>query len=356
MPESTASPSGSSSTTATGQPYIGGQAVIEGVMMRAPGCMSVAARRPDGTIALVARPITSKLATSKLRKVPGVRGVATLVESLSLGYWALNWSAERQFEDEEDEDAVQESNSGAGGRIALGITFLIGIGLFKVLPQVGASLTADWLSLDLGVADWEFHALTGAFQLTIFTGYIVGISLMKDIRRTFEYHGAEHKTIFAYEAGLPLTVANVRMQSKLHQRCGTTFLIVVVAVSIVLGSIVVPLVLPAGVEGIGAWLLTLAIRISLLPLIAAISYELQRFSARYCTTGPLRVLLWPGFLYQRITTREPDDRQIEIAIAAMQRAIVFTDSADGSTEDKHDEFDSFDELADEFGLSQAQAA
>src|SRR5690606_9728773 len=132
----------------------------------------------------------------------------------------------------------------------------------------------------------------------------------------FQYHGAEHKTIYAYEKGLPLTVENVRKQSTLHPRCGTTFLIVVILVSIVAGSVATPLLLP-NMQGLEAQLLTLAIRIALLVPIAAVSYELQRLSARYCTRGPLRILLWPGFLFQKITTREPDDSQIEIAIAAM---------------------------------------
>src|SRR6185369_16291040 len=135
----------------------------------------------------------------------------------------------------------------------------------------------------------------------------------------FHYHGAEHKTIYAYEAELPLTVENVRKQSPLHPRCGTTFLITVVIISVVLGSIITPLVLP-NATGLVGQLETLALRISLLPLIAAVSYELQRLSARYCTTGPLRVLLYPGFLFQKITTREPDDSQIEVAIVAMQAA------------------------------------
>jgi uncharacterized protein YqhQ len=170
------------------------------------------------------------------------------------------------------------------------------------------------------VQDWRFHGLTGAFKLLIVTAYMVILSRIPDVRRVFQYHGAEHKTIFAYEQGLELTVPNVQAQSTLHPRCGTTFLILVVVVSIVVGSVVTPLVLP-NVEGMLAQVLTLLLRIALLPLIAAVSYELQRFSARYCTRGPLRVLLWPGFAFQLITTREPDDAQVEVAIAAMLTAI-----------------------------------
>lgn len=294
------------------KPYIGGQAVIEGVMMRAPGCMSVAVRKPDGTIAVTEGPMISRL--GKAWKLPFVRGVGTLVESLSLGYRALRFSAEQQLTEEERKEA---SGSGRG---ALFLSTLLALGLFIALPQMAAAGTGRLFGFDLGVQDWKFHALTGGFKLLVLTAYLFAISRLPDVRRVFQYHGAEHKTIFAYEAGLPLSVENVRKQSTLHPRCGTTFLIVVVLVSIVVGSIVTPLLIP-NMQGIEAQILTLGIRIALLPPIAAISYELQRLSARYCTRGPLQVLLWPGFLFQKITTREPDDSQIEIAIAAMRTAM-----------------------------------
>lgn len=297
---------------ASTQPYIGGQAVIEGVMMRAPGCMSVAVRKPDGSIAVTEGPMVSRF--GKAWKLPFVRGVGTLVESLSLGYRALRFSAEQQLTEEE---RAKEGGSGNG---ALFLSTLLALGLFMALPQGAAAGTARLFGLDLGVQDWRFHALTGGFKLLVVTTYLFAISRIPDVRRVFQYHGAEHKTIFTYEQGLPLTVENVRRQSTLHPRCGTTFLIVVIFVSIVVGSIVTPLVLP-NVQGIEAQILTLGVRIALLPPIAAISYELQRLSARYCTRGPLQVLLWPGFLFQKITTREPDDSQIEIAITAMRTAM-----------------------------------
>ena len=238
----------------------------------------------------------------------------------------------------------------------MGIATVFALLLFMALPQLGASLTGTWLGLDLELQDWRFHALTGGFKLLVLTGYLTVISTMKDIRRTFQYHGAEHKTIFAYEAGLELTVENVRKQSTLHPRCGTTFLIVVILVSIVLGSIATPLLLP-DIEGKGAWVLTLLIRIGLLPLIAAVSYELQRLSAKYCTTGVFRVLLWPGFLFQKITTREPDDSQIEIAISAMRTAMWRAEKgAEAPSDGGLHEFDSFDAFLDELpGLRAAEA-
>ena len=294
------------------KPYIGGQAVIEGVMMRAPGCMSVAVRKPDGAIAVTEGPMSSRL--GKAWKLPLLRGVGTLVESMSLGYRALRFSAEQQLTEEE------RAQAGGSGRGALILSTLLAVAFFIALPQAAAAGTGKIFGLDLSVQDWRFHALTGGFKLLVFTAYLGAISQMRDIRRVFQYHGAEHKTIYAYEQGLALTVENVRKQSTLHPRCGTTFLIVVIIVSVVLGSIVTPLLLP-NVQGTEAQILTLGIRIALLPPIAAISYELQRLSARYCTRGPLRVLLYPGFLFQKITTREPDDAQIEIAISAMHAAI-----------------------------------
>jgi uncharacterized protein YqhQ len=326
------------------KPYIGGQAVIEGVMMRAPEGLSVAVRRPDGTIAVLEGKLPSE--QSGLRKIPGVRGIVTLVESMSVGYRALSFSAQQQEAsiattaltmlsawvvaaiDVETEatkpktpapSLEKEEGTSLAQRGALLLSTLFALGLFIALPQGLTVALSRLLGLDLSPADWRFHAVTGAFKLAVLTGYLVAISRIEEIRRVFHYHGAEHKTIYAYEKELPLTVENVRKQSRLHPRCGTTFLITVVIISVILGSIVTPLVLP-NASGVVGQLETLALRISLLPLIAAVSYELQRLSARYCTTGPLRVLLYPGFLFQKITTREPDDAQIEVAIVAMQAA------------------------------------
>lgn len=293
------------------KPYIGGQAVIEGVMMRGPSCMSIAVRRPDGSIAVDEGPIDSKLG-AKLAKLPLLRGVLMLVESLTLGMRALNFSARHAFPEEE---AAEEGS----GRFTALISIVIALALFIALPQGLATGLGRLLGLELGLSDAGFHALTGAFKLAVFLAYLVFVRRIPEMRRVFQYHGAEHKTIHAYEAGLPLSAENVRAQSTLHPRCGTTFLVVVILVSIVLGSVVTPLVLP-GAEGLLGQAQVLALRIGLLPVIAAVSYEFQRFSARHCTRGPLRALLWPGFLFQKITTIEPDEDQIEIAIAALDAA------------------------------------
>ena len=341
------------------RPYIGGQAVIEGVMMRSPTGMAVAVRRPDGTLVVKEGPVVGS--TDAWRKLPLIRGVNTLVESMSLGMRALSFAADQQMIEAPSETAVaatpgtgpatsagattvdagpKPSESGAS-RIAMGISMLFGLGLFMALPQGLAAGLIHLTGWNLGVQDFGFHAITGTFKLLVLTTYLVFISRFDEIARVFQYHGAEHKTIFAYEAGLPLTVANVKAQSTLHPRCGTTFLIVVVILSIIVGSVVTPLVLPHAEGGLGQ-LQALLLRISLLPLIAALGYEFQRFSARYCSTGPLRFVNYPGFLYQKITTREPDERQIEVAIAAMQSAVYREKSANKSHEEVIETFTSLE--------------
>lgn len=321
--------------------YIGGQAVIEGVMMRAPKCLTVAVRRPDGALVVREGPLRAKYLTGPFSKIPGLRGVVMLVESLSLGYGALRFSVEQQMTEEERKEA------GEGGGAAW-ISMVFALGLFILLPQGMTSGLAKLLGASWDLTSPMFHLVTGGFKLLVFTTYLTLISLLKDVRRVFQYHGAEHKTIFAYEAGLPLTVENVRAQSTLHPRCGTTFLVIVIAVSIVLSAISAPLLLPDA-KGTSGWIMTFLLRVLLLPFVAAISYELQRLSARYCTTGPLRVLLYPGFLFQKITTREPDDAQLEVAIAAMETARVRDEVLAKKTQDEPDRvhvFQGFSSFAD----------
>ena len=295
------------------KPYIGGQAVIEGVMMRAPCGLSVAVRRPDGSLVLREQPYETAFDRGIWKK-PLFRGVATLVESLRIGFRALNFSAEQQMTEEE-----RAETGSASSKLAMVAVTLFAIGLFVALPQLLATGSGKLLNIDFGLTDANFQLVIGGYKLLVVFAYLMAISLMPDVRRTFQYHGAEHKTIHAWEAELPLTVENVRAQSTLHARCGTTFLIVVVMVSIILGAIFAPLLLP-GAEGWLGQIGLLLLRVALLPLIAAVSFELQRLTARYCTKGPLRVFLWPGFLFQKITTREPTDDQIEVAIAAMEAA------------------------------------
>lgn len=293
------------------KPYIGGQAVIEGVMMRSPSFVSIAVRRPNGSIALREGPLAERW-KSRLRRFPGVRGIAALIESLSLGSRALFFSAEQQ----ENED--EQTHQSGGFRTAAAFAALIAILLFVVLPQGLARLLSTTLGWELDVVEWDYHLLIGSLKLLVFSTYLVIVSQRSEMRRVFQYHGAEHKTINAYERGLPLTVDCVRQQTTMHPRCGTTFIVMVVFIGVVLGTVSTQLL----VDPRSWWpeLKTVVVRILLLPLTAAVAFEFQRFTARFCTRGVLRVLLYPGFLFQKITTREPDDAQIEIALTAMQAA------------------------------------
>lgn len=331
------------------QPYIGGQAVIEGVMMRAPACLTVAVRRPDGTIAVREGPYRSRW-SKRIWKLPGFRGVAMLVESMTMGFSALQFSAEQQMTEEE-----LEGDPGSG-KLAVVLSTVLALGLFIALPQALASWTTKGAGWDFGLTDTSFHVLIGGFKLLVFVGYLYAISRLPDVRRLFQYHGAEHKTIHAYERQLPLSVDNVQAQSTLHPRCGTTFLVVVIVVSIILGSLAAPLLMPK-VDGWLAQVSLLFIRIALLPIIAAVSYELQKLSARFCTSGWRRVFLYPGFLFQKITTRQPDDDQVEIAIAAMEAAAwrnVIQDTAPSG--DEPIVFASFDRFREVLGSDGSLAA
>jgi len=282
-------------------------------MMRSPGGLTVAVRRPDGTIALREGPHRGLAGRLPIFRWFGLRGVASLVEALKLGFAALKFSADQQMTQAERD---QDAGAGAG---SMWLSTLFALALFIALPQGMAGGVGRLLGTHWELTDPRFHLVIGGFKLLIFLAYLLAIRRVPDIRRVFQYHGAEHKTIHAYEAELPLTVEHVRVQSTLHPRCGTTFLVMVVVVSILLGAVAAPLLLPHA-EGVSGHVSILALRIALLPLIAAVSFELQRLSARYFTRGPLRVFLWPGFLFQKITTIEPDDAQMEVAITAMKAA------------------------------------
>jgi uncharacterized protein YqhQ len=314
------------------RPYIGGQAVLEGVMMRSPTSFAVVVRRRDGSLSVRERPM--KDYRKGLAKVPLLRGVYSLVESLRLGHEALKYSADHMARDWE---GVVTSMLSAIGMSLFAMTakdpeeqtetranvpglMLVMMVLFMVfLPQMAATGATKLLNLNLDVQSAGFQAITGLFKLVIVLGYLLLIRRVEQIRRVFQYHGAEHKTISTYEAGEALTVENARKKTTLHPRCGTTFLVMIVLVSIVLFTILgaaLPWRVHTG-SAIADTLVFFAMKLPLLPLLAGITFEIQRFFARYCTTGPLRALLWPGFLVQKITTIEPDDDQLEVALASL---------------------------------------
>jgi uncharacterized protein YqhQ len=277
----------------------GGQAVLEGVMIRGQKNMAVAVRREDGTIALQTVPLSSFFIGS-LRKIPLFRGIITLAETLTLGMRALSYSANVGME-AEDEELSKGSMA-----MMLAISMSIAIGLFFVVPVLASRALEGVLGSDLAS-----NVAEGVIRLALFFGYILLIGRMDDIKRVFMYHGAEHMTVHAQERGDPLELDYIRKYSTAHPRCGTAFLLVVMVVSIVAFVFV-------GRDPF--WWLLLS-RIVLVPLIAAISYEVIRWSGTYSGNPLVRLITGPSLALQALTTKEPDDDQIEIAIAAMNGAL-----------------------------------
>ena len=278
------------------RPRLGGQAVIEGVMIRAGDRWAVAVRRPDGLIARH-RGVVPAWAF-RLERVPVVRGALALVVTVVLGMRALSWS--RSVADGEGPGAPSPSSVVAATVLSLGLM----VALFAVLPAVAArSLTEGEGTV--------FAAAEAFFRLALLIGYVAAIGRLPGIRRTFEYHGAEHAAVAAYEAGVPLEVSTVRRFSPRHARCGTDFLVLVAVVAVVVFALVSP----------PAWWALLLSRVLLLPLVAGIAYEVLRLSARQGASRWLRPLLAPGLAVQRLTTRRPGDDQVEVAIAAVEAAL-----------------------------------
>ncbi|MFO0644813.1 MAG: DUF1385 domain-containing protein [Polyangiales bacterium] len=291
---------------------VGGQAVIEGVMMRSPRCLAVAVRRANSEIVVREQPWKSSFATA-IMKIPFVRGGLVLVESMRNGYEALRFSAEQFEKDLPESERTEDSQSGAASR--LGVVF--SLALFVALPKLLTWATGQLSGHPLGMADPRFHILAGFFKLAIF---VTLISLMRrnaEMLRVFQYHGAEHKAIAAYESGEELTVANAQRHSTRHARCGTTFLMVVVLVSVAVFAMILPLILPAN-GGLANVILSIFISIPLLFPIAGLSYELQRLGARFTENPIAKLFLYPGYLVQGLSTAEPTDDQVEIALSALR--------------------------------------
>src|SRR6187200_3397769 len=285
----------------------GGQALIEGVMMRGRDAIAVALRHPDGRIVWAQERLDQGTVHGhRAAKWPFVRGLVVLYETLVVGTRWLIRSAGLQAEDE----GIEIGKSGIA--LMLGITAVLGIGLFFILPLVIATFTAGNIENDL-----VQHFVEGMVRIAMFIGYLVLISRTPDIRRVFQYHGAEHMTIHALEAGDPLTVNEVRKYPTAHQRCGTEFLVVVIILSIIAFSLV----------GRQTPLVMIASRILLIPVIAAVGYEILRFGARHRKNPLVKVLLYPGLLVQKITTKQPTDDMIEVAIVSMEQALI----ADGES-------------------------
>jgi uncharacterized protein YqhQ len=284
---------------------VGGQAVIEGVMMRSPSRVAVAVRRGDGTIAIMERRFESVTRRFKTLGLPVVRGAVSLFETLYLGIGALNYSADEAVR---GEPSAAKKVSGVGSVaqiITVAISLTLGILLFVVLP---ARVTM-WLGFKDRIG---FGLVDGGFRLLAFMLYLLFISQWKEMARVLGYHGAEHKAIHAIENRAPLTPESVQSFSRLHPRCGTSFLFLVVVISIVVFTLI----------GRPQTLAQHLLRIACMPLIAGVAFEFIRLSGRYADRPLVRALVWPGLQFQRLTTREPDLTMCEIAIAALERVRV----------------------------------
>jgi uncharacterized protein YqhQ len=282
---------------------IGGQAVLEGVMMRGPSAWSVAVRKPDGAIAEVNQPIASVLLRHRWLRIPVVRGVVALGESLAIGFRALAISANYAAQEEGSDEPQKELTRGQ-----LLFAFAIAIGFALILFKVSPALITNWLPIE-GTSG--FVVVEGLVRVAIFIAYLLVISLLPELRRVFQYHAAEHKAINAYEAGEELSPARVARHSLLHVRCGTAFLLYVMVIAIFVFAFF----------GRPDWYWLIASRILALPLIAGLAYEVVRFAGKHPQNSILRTLLAPGLWLQRLTTREPTLDQIEVSIRALREVL-----------------------------------
>jgi uncharacterized protein YqhQ len=316
---------------------IGGQAVIEGVMMRSPNAFVVAVRKPDGKIRLRRDQwygLSSKL--SFLKK-PFLRGVLILVETMANGVVSLNYSANISMEEENRKAALKKGQSEedfqkgqkAKEKVSLAtffsiaMSFVFGIGLFVFLPHALTALIEKLSGAKWDLQSFQFHAIDGTIKAFIFLLYIWLISFLPDIKRVFQYHGAEHKSISTFEAGEELTIENARKHPTFHPRCGTTFIFFLMFVSIILFAIIFAFV-PVGVNQpvLVKHAMAMIFKVILSFPIAGISYELIKFAGKYSTTFFGKIISYPGMLLQKLTTREPDDAQLEIALASI-KAVLF---------------------------------
>ena len=293
--------------------YYGGQAVLEGVMMRGRKTMAVAVRNPHNEIVLHEEPLTAGIYTQNWGQWPFVRGLGMLWDALGLGMRALMWSAEVATQEDENAQPAEFSGPVAWTTVATSMGFAVV--LFFLIPTLASRWIAAYFQ-DQPVID---AIAEGLLRFGIFLLYLWGISFIPDIRRVFGYHGAEHKTINAYEAGDALTVANVQKHSVQHTRCGTSFLLYVLVLSIILFA---PLTF-ASVEPLWlALILRLISRLLLVPVVAGIAYEIIRFSAAHDKNPLMRLLIAPGLLLQKMTTRQPDDGMVECAIRALEPVLA----------------------------------
>ena len=287
----------------------GGQAVIEGVMIRGRKSLVTAVRRPKGDIITSVRDLPA-ITTGRLRRIPLIRGVVILIEAMVLGIQSLMFSANVAMEEEKEEIPTRAL------WIMVGAGAVLMIALFVAAPLFLTKLINPYLPNAL-----TFNVVEGAIRLVIFLGYLKLISFMPDIKRVFTYHGAEHKTVNAHEAGVPMEVSAIRAYSTAHVRCGTSFLFFVLIIAVIIFAFV-------GRQDL--WLMIVS-RIALIPVIMALGYEVIYFGARHTKNWLVKIILAPGLFLQALTTGEPDDKQLEVAIAAMNKAIEIDEAGEAAT-------------------------
>lgn len=293
---------------------VGGQAVIEGVMMRSPHFYNVSVRDPEGKIQSTHAPFESLTTRVKWLNLPMIRGVVHFVENMRLSFTALDYST--QVSMGESPDAKTPWWQALLSVVTIIVSLLFTLAIMKALPLwVATKASALWPFIEDNYL--LFNLVDGLTKLVIFFGYVMLIGLMKDIRRTFQFHGAEHKSIWAYEKNLPLTVENARKQTRFHPRCGTSFMFIVILMSVFIYTLVPPM---------DSFVHMLLSRIAVIPVIAGTGYELLKGSAK-CPKNPfLKVLTYPGLLFQRLTTLEPEDDQLEVALHSLKAALAHENS------------------------------
>ncbi|MDR0311900.1 MAG: DUF1385 domain-containing protein [Acidobacteriota bacterium] len=301
---------------------VGGQAVIEGVMMRTPRAYAVAVRRLDGTVEVKREPVKRLSERCGVFSWLVIRGFAVLVQSLALGIKTLNFSINVSIQDLEKQEAAKngesekpetEKKKSGSNALPVAMSMVLGVAaailLFILLPLGLTTFLKGYFSV---IENWvAFNLVDGVIRVVIFFAYLLAISRLKDIQRVFEYHGAEHKVVHTWEDGAELTVANARERSTQHPRCGTSFLMFVMVVSILVFSLF---------KFHAFWAIFLS-RVILIPVVSGLSYELIRLSAPRCKKGFFRLLVFPGLTLQRITSRKPSDDQLEVAIRALQESL-----------------------------------
>jgi uncharacterized protein YqhQ len=294
---------------------VGGQAVLEGVMMRGVSHWAVAVRTPEGQIEVESERIDPWAMRHRAWRLPVIRGVVALAESMKIGFRALAISANAQLE--EDEEGEKEEIGGWVWGVTVFVSLLLAVGLFFVVPVGLTSLIKDQLG-----SPFLFWLIEGIVRTGIFIGYLWAISKMPDLRRVFEYHGAEHKTISCYEAEDELVPSRAKLYSRLHPRCGTSFLLIVMVLAI---FVFAPIGLPA-------WYWLVASRILGIPLIAGLSYEVIKWAGKHRRKAWVRAVMWPGLMLQNLTTREPDEEQLAVAIASLNAVLAREDPVEAAGE------------------------